>query len=57
MEAAFTASAELGIPRMLEISDLVGIDKPDEQSVMAYISAHYHVCPLFPLAGENIKYL
>jgi hypothetical protein len=28
---------------MLEISDLVGIEKPDDHSVMTYISAHYQV--------------
>lgn len=44
LEACFTASEKaLDIPRMLEVGDLIDIEKPDEHSVMAYISAHYHV--------------
>lgn len=44
LEECFAASEKhLGIPRMLEISDLVGLEKPDDHSVMTYISAHYQV--------------
>lgn len=43
LEICFNVSEKfLDIPRMLEVSDLVDIEKPDEQSIMAYISAHYH---------------
>jgi hypothetical protein len=44
LEQCFAASEKnLDIPRMLEISDLVGLEKPDDHSVMTYISAHYQV--------------
>ena len=44
LEECFAASEKnLDIPRMLEISDLVGVEKPDDHSILTYISAHYQV--------------
>ncbi|KAJ3102734.1 hypothetical protein HDU97_000347 [Phlyctochytrium planicorne] len=39
MDVAETA---LGIPKLLEVEDLVDIAKPDERSVITYISQFYH---------------
>ncbi|XP_064603072.1 alpha-actinin-like [Liolophura sinensis] len=36
------AEKHLDIPRMLEAEDMVNSAKPDERSVMAYVSSYYH---------------
>ncbi|KAJ3215408.1 hypothetical protein HDU67_000453 [Dinochytrium kinnereticum] len=36
------AEAALGIPKLMEVEDLVDIAKPDERSVITYISQFYH---------------
>lgn len=38
LDAAFTACEKLGIPRLLEVEDLTKVAKPDEHSVMTYVS-------------------
>lgn len=38
LDAAFTACEELGIPRLLEISDLTEVAVPDDKAVMTYVS-------------------
>eukprot|EP01095_Lingulamoeba_sp_RSL-Kostka_P016996 TRINITY_DN85_c0_g1_i2.p1 TRINITY_DN85_c0_g1~~TRINITY_DN85_c0_g1_i2.p1 ORF type:complete len:1520 (-),score=772.40 TRINITY_DN85_c0_g1_i2:137-4696(-) len=44
LELAFDiAEKELGIPRLLDIEDIVDVPKPDERSVMTYIAQFYHV--------------
>lgn len=41
LELAFSVAAGLGIPRFLEVSDMVESVKPDERSVMAYVAQYY----------------
>lgn len=36
------AERHLDIPRMLDVDDMVNSVKPDERSVMAYVSSYYH---------------
>ncbi|ESO09557.1 hypothetical protein HELRODRAFT_97639 [Helobdella robusta] len=36
------AEKHLDIPRMLDVDDMVNSVKPDERSVMAYVSSYYH---------------
>lgn len=38
LDEAFTACEGLGIPRLLEISDLTEVDIPDDKAVMTYVS-------------------
>lgn len=38
---AFDAAESLGIPRLLEVEDMLA-DKPDERSVMTYVSEFFH---------------
>jgi Ca2+-binding EF-hand superfamily protein len=38
---AFDAAERLGIPRLLDVED-VDVDKPDERSVMTYVSEFFH---------------
>ena len=43
VELAFKVAEEkLGIGRLLEVDDLAGADRPDERSVMTYISEFFH---------------
>jgi hypothetical protein len=49
LDAAFTACEQLGVPRLLEVEDLM-VDRPDDKSVMTYVSE------LFKLfSKEDIK--
>jgi actinin alpha len=37
------AEKHLDIPKMLDVSDMLDVPKPDERSVMTYIAAYFHV--------------
>jgi hypothetical protein len=41
LEAAFAAGERLGIPRLLDVEDLL-TDRPDERSVMTQVSEYFH---------------
>lgn len=42
-ELAFrVAEQSLGIPRILEVQDLCGVETPDERSVMTYVADFFH---------------
>jgi len=41
LELAFAAGERLGIPRLLDIEDLL-VDRPDERSIMTQVSEYFH---------------
>jgi Ca2+-binding EF-hand superfamily protein len=44
LQLAFdVADRDLDIPKMLDVSDMLDVPKPDERSVMTYIAAYFHV--------------
>jgi len=51
LELAFSvAERDLGIPRLLDVEDLTATERPDERSVMTYISEFFH-----RFASQDIK--
>jgi Ca2+-binding EF-hand superfamily protein len=51
LELAFSvAEKDLGIARLLDVADLTAVERPDERSVMTYISEFFH-----RFASENVK--
>jgi actinin alpha len=44
LETAFrVAEKDLDIPRLLDVADMLDVPKPDERSVITYVSMYYHV--------------
>lgn len=44
LQLAFDVAAkDLDIPKMLDVSDMLDVPKPDERSVMTYVAAYFHV--------------
>ena len=41
LNLAFSVAESLGIPRLLDVED-VNVDKPDERSIMTYVSEFFH---------------
>lgn len=41
LELAFSVAESLGIPRLLDVDDLL-VEKPDERSVMTQVSEYFH---------------
>jgi len=53
LELAFdVAEKHLGIPRLLDVEDLTNVAKPDERSIMTYVSEYFHC-----FAGMDLKEL
>jgi len=50
LDAAFSACENLGIPRLLEVEDLTETVKPDDKSVMTYVSEMFKL-----FSKEDIK--
>lgn len=51
LELAFSVAEEkLGIPRLLDPEDLCDVAKPDERSVMTYVSEYFHC-----FASQNVR--
>lgn len=51
LELAFDiAESKLGIPRLLDVEDIIDVPKPDEKSVMTYVSEYFHC-----FASQDVK--
>lgn len=51
LQLAFdVAEQQLGIPKLLDVEDLLNTPRPDERSVMTYISEYFH-----KFAGQDLK--
>jgi len=51
LELAFdVAEKHLNIPRLLDVEDLTNVAKPDERSIMTYVSEYFHC-----FAGQDLK--
>jgi len=51
LELAFDiAEKQLGIPRLLDVEDIANVARPDERSVMTYVSEYFHY-----FSGSDLK--
>src|SRR3989338_1453412 len=41
-DAAFAAALSIGVPRLLDVEDIIETTKPDQFSIMTYLSQLYH---------------
>lgn len=42
LQLAFDTAEKLGIPKLLDVEDIVDVPRPDERSVMTYVSEYFH---------------
>lgn len=42
LNLAFDIAEKLGIPKLLDAKDIVDVQKPDERSIITYVSLYYH---------------
>jgi len=50
LDAAFTACEQLGIPRLIDVSDLTEVERPDDKAVMTYVSEMFKL-----FSKEDVK--
>jgi len=57
LEEAFAVCEQLGVERLLDIEDLVSVIKPDEKSVMTYVSELYKVFSKTDMKEKSAKHI
>lgn len=54
LNLAFDKAEEIGIPRLLEVDDML-VSKPDERSVMTYVSEFFHAFASSNMAEQALR--